>query len=238
VRLIAGNDTNGPGVELISIHIPKTGGRSFHEVLKKVYGSSLDRRYEKEHFFPSKGVEGILGPDLPGGIRGIHGHLTIAQVMDIISRHRPRVITWVRNPVDRVISNYYYFMKRIREGDTPEKQKKKSAYSLLDYASQPKRRNRMSWILEGLDLKDFFFIGIMERFEEDLKLLGSMMDWPPDLEVPHINDSSSFKLNNDCTTQFKDIDEKMLKEVAMLNKEDMALYKSVFKMRGIHGPVE
>ena len=124
-------------------------------------------------------------------------------------------------------------MKRIRDGDTPEKQQNKRDFSLLDYASQKKRRNRMTEILHGLSLPDFFFIGIMEHFDEDLKVLGQMLNWPSDIEVPHINNSSSFKLNNDCTTQFSDIDEAMRLEVGRLNEEDMQLYEAIIKMRNI-----
>ena len=119
MRLISGDKGKDKGIELISIHIPKTAGRSFHEVLKRVYGGSLDKRYEKKHFFPDPVKKEQLSGVLPAGIRGIHGHLTISQVRHLIDKNQPKVITWVRNPVDRVISNYYYFMKRIRDGDTP-----------------------------------------------------------------------------------------------------------------------
>ena len=232
MRLFAANTSNTAVVELISIHIPKTGGRSFHEVLKQVFGTSLDQRYEKQHFFPKGGNHHKLSNKLPKGIRGIHGHLSISQLKYIIDKDHPKVITWVRNPVDRVISNYYYFMKRIRDGDTPEKQLDKINYTLLEYAGQPKRRNRMTEILKGLALEDFFFIGIMEQFEQDLRILCNLMDWPEDIDVPHINDSTPFKLNNDCATQYHDIDEGMRLEVARLNEDDMLLYAEIKKLRG------
>ena len=151
----------------------------------------------------------------------------------LIDRDNPRVITWVRNPIDRVISNYYYFMKRIREGDTPKKQANKRNYTLIEYAEQPKRRDRMTEILNGIALKDFFFIGIMEQFEQDLRALCQLMEWPQDISVPHINDSSSFKMNNDCATRFNDIDDSMRAELAVLNSNDMVLYGEVKRLRGI-----
>ena len=233
MRLIKGKISNQTGIELISIHIPKTGGRSFHEVLKQVYGKTLDQRFEKHHFFPKSDKQETAAVDLPEGISGIHGHLHISQVLHIINTDNPRVITWVRDPVDRVISNYYYFMKRIREGDTTAKQKGKALFSLLDYASQPRRQNRMTAILSGIELIDFFFIGIMENFASDLKILSRKMDWPELNEAPHINNSSSFKQHNDCTTQYSDIDEAMRMEVARLNNNDILLYAEVKKLRGI-----
>ena len=65
MRLISSNKSNIDAVELISIHIPKTGGRSFHEVLKQVFGASLDQRYEKQHFFPEDGNHHKLSNKLP-----------------------------------------------------------------------------------------------------------------------------------------------------------------------------
>ena len=233
MKLISTEGNKKGSVEFISIHIPKTGGRSFHAVLKQVYGDSLDRRYEKEHFFPRKGKTDRKTLDLPQGVRGIHGHLTVKQVMPIIDRDHPRVVTWVRDPVERVISNYYYFMKRIREGDVREKQKRKSDMTLLGYASQPGRQNRMSAILEGMEADDFFFIGITGRFEEDLTILCSMMGWPAVENVPHINELSSFRLHNDCATQYHDIDQSMRSAIAGMNAEDIKLYAKIKKMRGI-----
>ncbi|MEA3476692.1 MAG: sulfotransferase family 2 domain-containing protein [Bacteroidota bacterium] len=197
-------------LELISIHIPKTGGRSFHEILRNVYGQGLDKK-----------------------TKAIHGHLTIAKVKGIIEEEHPKVITWVRDPVDRVISNYYFFMKRIREGKTTEKQRKKIDYSLPEYAGQVKRRNRMTEILHGIPLEDFYFIGLMERFEEDIIELASKIGWPKIDSIPHINDSTSFKLNNDCKTQYNDIDENMRQEIAKLNELDIKLFDDIKNLRGI-----
>ncbi|MEN8223766.1 MAG: sulfotransferase family 2 domain-containing protein [Bacteroidota bacterium] len=235
MRLIKGDKANKNRVEIVSIHIPKTGGRSFHKVLKQIYGRSLDQRFEKHHYFPKSGNKGDIKLDLPKGIRGIHGHLYISQVLHIIEKDNPKVISWVRNPVDRVISNYYYFMKRIREGDTPDRQKEKENFSLLEYAAQAKRRNRMSAILSGIELDDFFFIGIMEQFEKDISELASLMGWTDITEIPHINNSSDFKFNNDCKTQYGDINNDMRNEVAALNENDIKLYKKIKSLRGVNG---
>jgi hypothetical protein len=233
MRLIKGNKGHKNNLQLISIHIPKTGGRSFHEVLKIVYGDSLDKRFEKEHFFPDKNFTGLLNNKLLDDIRGIHGHLTISQVKPLINAYHPKVITWVRNPVDRVISNYYYFMKRIRDGKTPQKQLIKKDISLIDYARQPKRMNRMTAILEGLDLKDFFFIGLMEQFDQDIVELGRKMDWRKIDRIPHVNDSSGFKYNNDCRTTYEDIDEDLRSKIAAINEDDINLYNDILALRGV-----
>jgi len=56
----------------------------------------------------------------------------------------------------------------------------------MDYASQEGVQNRMTQILSGADIKDFFFIGLMERFEEDIRELSMKMGWPDNIELPDI----------------------------------------------------
>ena len=218
-------------LELVSIHIPKTAGRTFYELLSQVYGPALDERQSRKDFLPDV-LQRHLDDNIPGDIRVIHGHLTVVQIAKVREKFNPKVVTWIRNPVDRVISNYYFFMKRIREGKVAQKQMKKRDYSLIQYAGQPSRLNRMTEILKGMDLKEFFFIGIFEQFDRDMQELASRLAWPDIKSIPRINDSSFFKRNNDCKTQFEDINEDMRAEIARLNQKDMTLYENVKKMRG------
>ena len=220
-------------IELISIHIPKTGGRSFLEVLKQVYGNALDIRHEREHFFPNGRFSQINDEIFPDHIRGIHAHLSVSQLMPVIEKHDPRIITWLRDPVERVISNYYFFMKRLRTGNANERQLRKKNYTLLEYAKEGKKNNRMDAFLEGMELHDFFFIGILERFEADMEELITKMGWPRAKSFSHVNSNAGFKHNNDCKTQYSDIDDEMRHELAMLNDLDIKLYNDVKKMRGI-----
>lgn len=91
----------------------------------------------------------------------------------------------------------------------------------------------MTKILTGLPLEDFYFIGVMEQFDKDLAELSSMMTWPDGLHIPYINVNKDFKLHNNCTTQYKDIDLQMREEIAKLNESDVSLYLNVKKLRGI-----
>ena len=220
-------------IELISIHIPKTGGRSFLKVLEQVYGNALDIRHEREHFFPDGRFSQIKNDIFPDHIRGIHAHLSVSQLMPVIEKHGPRVVTWLRDPVERVISNYYFFMKRLRTGNANERQLRKKNYTLLKYATEGKKNNRMAAFLEGMELHDFFFIGILERFDADMEELITKMEWPRTKGFSHINSNADFKYNNDCKTQYSDIDDEMRYEIALHNDLDIKLYNDVKEMRGI-----
>ncbi len=59
------------------------------------------------------------------------------------------------------------------------------------------------------------------------------MGWPEKIKAFHANSNIDFKYNNDCKTQYNDIDEAMRQEIARINAKDMALYQEIKKMRGL-----
>ena len=219
-------------IKLVSIHIPKTAGSSFSQILRRAYG--------KEGLLRAYGMRGTpetidmsLFPDVnKRKIRVVHGHVRYSQVHKITRKNRAKLITWVRDPVKRVISNYYYSMYRIREGIARPEREAIRDYSLLEYANMEENKNMMSWFLEGTRPDDFFFIGFTENFEEDVEILGEKLKWPRSLKAnPHKKDGSAFIQNNDCKTQFNDISDAMREEIASLNQLDISLYEEVKRIR-------
>ncbi len=213
-------------IELISIHIPKTAGSSFFQLLKKVYG----KEYVMKINVPEPDMDFHSVRDT-GQAKVIHGHIRVSQLEDVIREDDPRIITWLRNPVDRVISNYYFSMQRIREGKAVERKSNTMAYSLPEYAALDENRNKASWFLEGISLEELFFVGLYEEFMSDTGRLGKMLGWGGNQKIPHRKSSSSFIENNDCTTQFRDINAEMKKEIATLNSIDVALYEEALRLR-------
>lgn len=220
-------------IELISIHIPKTAGSSFFQLLKKVYGREKILKVYGMRGIPENLELSIFPEDDVRQARVVHGHFCYTQMKAFIEENQLRMITWLRDPVDRVISNYYYSMFRIREGKAkPEKEGHKH-FSLLEYANIPSSRNMMSWFLEGSNLSDFFFIGLKESLQDDLLELGKKLQWPENIVIPHRKDAADFIRNNDCTTQFDDINTPMKEEIASLNEDDIRLYEEVKKIRAL-----
>jgi hypothetical protein len=214
-------------LELISLHIPKCGGTSFRFMLKEIYG---DRKVARLDIMLSKNVTQLNekpyhSAELPQDLRVIHGHFSpeVLRAHFPIPDHIP-YITWLRNPVDRVISNYYYLEHRLKDLLREEERGlnilSKMQRNLLEYAKSGKNRNRMSKFLQGLDLADFRFVGILEHFDRDAEELVQIMGWSK-YNVLHYNATPNKE------TLVKD---KIRSKIAEWNHLDMLLYEKALKL--------
>ena len=194
------------GPELVSLHIPKTGGTSFWRVLEHVYAPEAVQRV-----FPGD-FEGQEKFRIERSTRALHGHIRYKDLGASFDLPADvKVVTWLRDPADRVISNFHYLVERreMKESD------------LLEYAARGSARNRMSRFLKGADLDDFFFVGVLEKFWEDCKDLGHSPKWA---DVPHIWENVS-----DYTR--RNVPEDTRREIRLLNQQDEELYRRALALR-------
>ncbi len=215
-------------LELISLHIPKTAGTSFRNILKEVYGEKGVVRFD----INNKGVvrlnqELYTNKKLPAA-KVIHGHFAyddLKTLFDIPTEIQK--ITWLRNPVERVISNYFYLESRLKTLLNEEQNNlnilSKMQRSLLEYARDDINRNRQSRFLSGITLEEFDFVGIQEDFESDLTEIASTLNWKSLPNIVHQNKTPLIKNSIDSETK---------KEIEWLNQDDMELYKMALNLRG------
>ncbi len=211
-------------VELVSLHIPKTAGTSFRNILKAVYGEEQVVRFDINRFVAVENEE-FTDKKLPSHIRVIHGHFPYNKLMELVAIPQGvPVITWLRDPVERVISNYYYLSKILRE-ELNEEEKDlnilaKMQKTLLEYVCAAPNQNRMSSFLQGSSLEDFFFIGITDHYADDLEDLAQMLGWK-DYPV----------LEHNITGEKPDVDEETLNKIKELNSKDIEIYNSALQLR-------
>lgn len=228
-RLIGTHQRNADWskVKLISIHIPKTAGTSFFHSLKKQYGNQKVARidiYDNRIRINKIPVDSAY---VYKNTTVIHGHFTIDSLNNYLSLPvNTPIITWLRDPVERVISNYYYLSKRLDEELMEEKKGlnilSKMRRSLLEYAQDERNCNRMSKFLKGIDIKDFFFIGTVENYDEDIQELGRKLNWSTLEIVTH---------NITGTSNKSVVDEQTKALIRSYNKKDQALYEQALALR-------
>lgn len=220
--------SEAPALELLSLHIPKTAGTSFREILKAVYGEAGVVRVDIPLPSERAGHEpAVKGPErLPSLAKVIHGHFCYQDILNAygLDRRIP-LITWVRDPVKRVISNYFYLHKIlsevVREDERDLNILSKMERSLMEYAASEIARNRMSKFLKGIDLGRIFFVGVQERFQEDLADLSCLLGWKSYGKLCH-----NVTGEGDCV-----VSERIEDEIHRLNLEDAALYDEALALR-------
>ncbi len=214
-------------IELISIHIPKTAGTSFRNTLKSVYGENHVKRLDINLISQSLKLEEKAFSDqaLSRQVKVIHGHFSYADLTQKLAlKPKTPVITWFRDPVERVISNYFYLSKRLEE-ELEEERKglnilSKMKKSLLEYAYLEVNRNRISKFMQGLALGDCAFIGICEFYEEDLASLAYLMKW-----------KSYSNFYHNVTGNKPIVSEVEREAIRSWNQADVQLYEEAIRLR-------
>ena len=224
MRLGRKNEKIKNSVELVSLHIPKTAGTSFRNILKDVYGSGSVARLDIRRNIELNSKP-LKSKKIKPGIRVLHGHFNYQKFMESfdIAEGTP-VITWLREPAERVISNYFYLDKILRKELNEEKKDlnilAKMEKTLLEYAATEANRNRMSKFLDGISPEEFYFIGLTEHYEDDLAQLAKRLNW------------KSYSLHkHNITGRKPGLDEESLQKIRELNHDDYELYEHALKLR-------
>lgn len=215
-------------IELLSLHIPKTAGTSFRNILKTVYGDKAVVRLDINEDGVTRLDQVIYDSKNIPNAKVIHGHFTYKDIVDRFNwPGGVKKITWLRHPVKRVVSNYFYLDQRLRTILNEEANNlnilSKMERSLIEYARDDINRNRQTRFLAGASPDMFDFVGIQEDFKQEIRAIAKALNWSTVPNVIH---------HNKTITDRPELSLDVLMEIEELNREDMDLYKEVLKMRG------
>ena len=215
----------GPQRLIVSLHIPKTGGTSFGAVMEQAWPGGVAYFYRPGNRLTHPllrdrdrlGDADLLAELEATGIRVMHGHAPADWFRDAVP-DPSRYWTWVRDPVERVISAYYYLQGRARRLATREDQGNGEAprdrvrgKTLEQFAKRRQHRNMQTRALAGFALPDMGFVGITERFDESLAILG----------LPALENAGPKNVNK----ARPEIDPAIRRLIRRFNDEDIALYE-------------
>jgi hypothetical protein len=195
---------------ILSVHIPKTAGVSVRNILKEHYGPGFVL-----HYWQITDAWGRVLDQVPESATCVHGHYHT----DALTGRFPGapLITWVRDPVDRVVSSYFH---RLRDPDwrhpvcveLHEKQ-----LSLVQYAALPLVRNEMTRFFGSKKPEHFAFIGIVEDFERSLVMMKQVLGVA---DIPSRRDN----VNPAKPAGGYVLGAQIRQEIAQHNAEDVSLY--------------
>lgn len=161
---------------LISVHLPKTAGGTFREHLIGLYAPDICFDFTDQYTFIDTAPPTLvmrmqrtlraykLGRSrLRETDRCIHGHFRA----DKYRTRFPdaRLVTWLRDPVERVVSHYRHWKRNRNTSHSISRRLLRENLDLVQFAEIDVMRNLQSRYLNGVPLQDFWFVGVQEYFE-------------------------------------------------------------------------
>lgn len=221
---------------LIFLHIPKAAGTTLHTILEKHYPRASYYSIVEE---PKRHLQefGERPQKERDKIRLLKGHFPYGGHQHLVGPST--YVTLLRNPVDRVISHYYFVKRTPRHYLYP-----RVTAENMDLAAYITSRlteeldNGQVRLLCGVDRdipwgacgrehleqakrnisEHFAVAGVLERFDESLALMGHKLDWQ---WVPHYENQNITKEKNERLEPFT------LDVIRKANELDLELYEWV-----------
>ncbi len=201
-------------VEIISFHLPKTGGVSFRNALKKIYKNHLVLLYGspfQERINHQKPIW------IPKSTKVIHGHF---QPHAGLKKQFPNAkwVIWFRPPQQRIVSHYNYWKAHPQQGKLYE-HFEAEIHTFKDFVTSKKLKEQVclyQTYLRKSNLSNFDFIGDLNRFDDEMNRFGKIFG----MQMPTIE-----KLNKSEKLHKEDyfFDEDMLETI----KKETEIYEQI-----------
>lgn len=127
--------------------------------------------------------------------------------------------TFLREPLQRAISHYYFWKRTCVSGHKVWERFTAEAWSLERFLLSPEHANFQSRFLWRFPLADFDFVGLAERYEESIAMLGAMFPELVGLERRADNANPEKTVGNGY-----EVDPVLAMKFKERNAEDYALY--------------
>lgn len=164
---------------IISVHLPKTAGTSLAASLADHFGDGFRRDYDDKAISKpiARRCQEALTAALDIADRGlhgvdcVHGHFLPLKYLLLDTRCDLTFVTWMREPVARLISHYHYWQASYDPATAASHHRQviEQGWSLEQFCLSEQFRNIYTQYLWGFPLENFAFIGISEHYAEDLR---------------------------------------------------------------------
>lgn len=165
--------------------MPKTAGISFRATLEERFGAALRHDYgdyplarlpADRHRMALQSALAATPADFEG-VECVHGHFLPVKYLLLADQLSCRFVTWLREPVARLVSHYHYWLRSYQPGSPAvsalHRRVVEERWSLEHFCLAPELRNLYSAFLWGFPLETFDFIGLTEHFEADLRYFST-----------------------------------------------------------------
>lgn len=210
---------------IISVHIRKCAGTTFKAALTQEFGPKIYMDYGDEvgSSWPSSKTKRLVKHSqmqaqrqaLQKNYKIIHGHFYRSK-FDFLTVPRD-YITFMRDPVARVLSNYYYLKRNKNRKNGDALIVNALGFSLEEYVCHPDCQNLQSQYLQTEDLSEFKFVGLVEHYDASVAELNNQFGLS--LPVgPSKNVNQTGSADYDISPETRDL-------ILENNQKDQALYE-------------
>ncbi|TRX57401.1 sulfotransferase family 2 domain-containing protein [Thalassomonas sp. M1454] len=199
------------------IHIPKTAGTSFRKALEKKFKVISD--YGTSNPQTNQEVEKLVY--LEDDMFAFHqffskqsnvwfsGHVAFQKYLNLVPVGN--VVTFLRNPVEHVVSHYNHFVRNLGY-----------AKDIESFISSPRFQNVQARSLSNIPVGFIGCIGITEEYDESLRIIND-----------YLNTSIrplTANVNNKKIQPLSALSAQIVKKIEEFNKQDIELYNLSVKL--------
>lgn len=160
---------------VVSVHFPKAAGSSLHVQFVKLLGGRLALDYMHDFTHDPLTSAGRETAEFPKGKRIVHGHFRAQR----FASANAYWMTFLRHPVDNLISIYFYWRALPEPGHTLHARFLRERPSIVEFATYPGITSLMSeTYFGGFDMSRFDFIGFYENRDVDIPRLAKDLGLP------------------------------------------------------------
>jgi hypothetical protein len=205
--------------DVVFAHLPKTAGTSLRNSLAKALPTSV-KIFDyggDTHLIKGDFVNAFTSnANTAAGILALRqqyrreqrllfvGHLWVARFLGCF--HPASVVTFLREPVDRIVSSYKYHVRFLNYKG-----------SFTEFYETPGQINEQSRMLWGVDLRDLGFVGLTELMPDMLPALSRYLG----VELPNRTDNVGRRFGG------PEVDDAVRARILALNDDDVQLYRHV-----------
>jgi len=200
-------------ISLISIHIPKTAGTTLLNYINNQYSP----RSVLTCYGDWRDVQQVNN-----NIQAMHGH--IFADTSWVKNHSAKKITWLREPMMRLISQYYYWKTTADPQATSSLVREVlNGLPFEEYIDHNICKNFYTnhWF-KGVDMEMFDFIGIVEKFHTDIHRMKEILKWNP-IKILKKRNQNIHKNYSDTVNRLLQ-NKKLVDKIKKNNEHDCKLY--------------
>ena len=160
---------------LISVHLPKTAGTAFRDLLARHYGERLLADYGDRplsHAAPVRWLRAARGAWRARarllGYEAVHGHFLAVKYQHVDAP----MVTWLRDPVQRMASRYQHYLRDVAEGRPLQAVRGlRPGLRLEEFVELPRYHNTYTKYFVGVPRRRLAWVGFTEDMPGSLERL-------------------------------------------------------------------